>query len=78
MYLEIWDLEYRFCMKKLYLDVIAPVTCLGIIRLGDLNCLAIGFGDQRPEIDIYRTDDWSKYGCNLAHTRRITKILQVN
>lgn len=60
------------------MDVLSSITCLGMVRLGDLNCLAIGFGDQRPEINIYRTDNWSKYGCNLAHTRSVSKIIQVN
>lgn len=76
-FIEIWDLSERICLKKLYMPVLAPITSLATIRIQDLNCLAVGFGDANPEIWIYRTDNWKIYGCSLNHTREITKIIQV-
>lgn len=75
-FLEVWDLQYKTCIHKLYLDNLAPVSCLGVIRMQDLTCLAVGFGDHKPEVTLYRSDNWRKAGCNLSHTRTVTKIVQ--
>lgn len=57
-FIEIWALEERICLKKLYLSVIAPIMSVASISIEGLRCLAVGFGDASPEIWIYRTDTW--------------------
>jgi hypothetical protein len=54
-----------------------PVTTIGQFKNDDENvlCLALGFGDQNPEIRIYRTDNWQLYACTRSHTRSVTKII---
>jgi hypothetical protein len=58
------------------MSVMAPITTLAIIYINDLQCLAVGFGEASPEIWVYRTDNWKVHGCNLTHTRSVTKLLQ--
>jgi WD40 repeat protein len=75
-FLEIWDLAERVCLKKLYMNVIAPIMSLSTVMVEDLRCLAIGLGDANPEIWVYRTDNWKIYACATAHTRGVTKLAQ--
>ena len=75
-FLEIWDLAERVCVKKLYLNTLAPVMSLAILMVDDLRCLAVSFGDLNPEIWVYRTDNWKVHGCTNSHTRGVTKIIQ--
>ena len=58
------------------MSVLAPITSMTTMKTQNLNLLAFGFGDANPEIWIYRTDNWKLHGCNLSHTRAVTKIIQ--
>lgn len=60
------------------MEIVAPVNCLSVVHIGELQCLALGFGDGNPEIWIYRTDSWKGYGCSLSHTRSVTKLVQAH
>lgn len=59
------------------MDVVAPIQTIATLSINELRCLGFGFGDANPDIWIYRTDNWKVHGCNLTHTRGITKIIQV-
>ena len=76
-FIEIWDLPEMTCIKRLYMNVMAPIMSLSTLHIGDLRCLAVGFGDANPEIWVYRTDNWKVYGCTMSHMRGVTKLLQV-
>lgn len=41
-----------------------------------LTSLAVGFGDASPQIWLFRSDNWGRYGCSLAHTRTVTRLVQ--
>lgn len=58
------------------MDVLAPISYLGVLQISDAKYLAIGFGDLNPSIWIYRTDNWQIHGCASSHTRAVTKIIQ--
>jgi hypothetical protein len=60
------------------MEIIAPISCLSVINIGDLQCLGVGFGEGNPEIWIYRSDNWRGYGSSLSHTRSVTKLVQAD